>query len=263
MAKTMNLSYLVRRSAGITLPVLVFLTVPRSCLAQSPEAIFDSAGVCYERGEYPAAIDLYTQLVQQGFDDPRIWYNLGNAEFKAGHVGRSIRAYLRAQRLAPRDPDIEANLQFVQLYAVDKLEKPGKLFLLGWADRLSGHFTLSEWLAVTGILFFCLIGLAGLKIWFGRAGRAAWYWLGLGFFLWLLTIGGAARHYRDLYLRERGVVVVAETDVRGGPGDDYTLQFVGHDGLLFTIDRLESNWYLVTFANGMKGWVLAEAAESI
>jgi uncharacterized protein YgiM (DUF1202 family) len=59
------------------------------------------------------------------------------------------------------------------------------------------------------------------------------------------------------------VVVVAETDVRGGPGDDYTLQFTGHDGLLFTIDRLESDWYLVTFTNGMKGWVLAEAVESI
>jgi hypothetical protein len=135
------------------------------------------------------------------------------------------------------------------------LEHSGRLFILQWADRIAGHFTLWEWLVSAAILLTILAVLASIKIWFDRGGRAGWYWLGVGVFLWILTIGGAARRYHDDYLLERGVVVVAETDVRGGPGEDYTLQFTGHDGLLFVINRRESDWYLVSFANGIKGWI--------
>ncbi|MFC1476108.1 tetratricopeptide repeat protein [Candidatus Zixiibacteriota bacterium] len=239
------------------------IAVLSPCRAQSTAAVFDSATARYERGDYAGALAQYSALVQQGFDDPRIWYNLGNAQFKSGHLGLAIRAYLRAQRLAPRDPDIDANLQFVQLYTADKLEQSGRLFILGWADHFAGRFTLWEWLISAGILLFVLAILAGLKVWFDRGGRAGWYWLGFGLLLWVLTIGGAARCYHDDYFLERGVVVVAETDVRGGPGEDYTLQFTGHDGLLFVIDRLESDWYLVTFANGIKGWIQVSDVELI
>lgn len=246
---------------GLVCP-LNFIVLP-SCHAQSAAATFDSATACYERGDYPGAVAHFAELTRQGFDDLRIWYNMGNAEFKAGHLGLAIRAYLRAQRLAPRDPDVEANLQFIQLYTADKLEQSGRLFLLGWADHLAGRFTLREWLVVAGILLCLLALLAGIKVWFDLGGRAGWYWLGFGLLLWVLTIGGAARRYHDDYFLKSGVVVVAETDVRGGPGDDYTLQFSGHDGLLFTIDRQESNWYLVTFANGIKGWLQVVAVTRI
>jgi tetratricopeptide (TPR) repeat protein len=240
-----------------------FFAFPELSGAQSAAAVFDSAGACYESGDYDCAVTGYSSLVDQGYDDPRIWYNLGNAEFKAGRLGYAIKAYLRARRLAPRDPDINANLQFVRLYTVDKLEESGRLFILGWADLISAKYTLREWLAAAGVLFSVLILLTILKVWFGRTGRAGWYWFGFGLFLWLLIIGGAARHYRDEYMRQRGVVVVKETDVRGGPGDDYTLQFTGHDGLLFTIDRQESGWYLVSFENGVKGWVIQDATAQI
>lgn len=236
---------------------------PRQVAAQSAGAVFDTATACYERGDYDGAVRHYSSLVEQGYDDERIWYNLGNAQFKAGRLGQAIKAYLRARRLAPRDPDIKANLEFVRLYAVDKLETSGRLFILGWTDQLSARFTLREWLTAAGALFSLLVVLTILKVWFGRVGRAGWYWLGIGVFIWLLVLGGGARHYRDEYMRDRGVVVVKETDVRGGPGDDYTLQFTGHDGLLFTIDRQESGWYLVSFENGVKGWVIQDAVERI
>jgi len=255
--------YLSRRIKALAFISAVLIFVPRAAMAQDAGAVFDTATACYERGDYEGAARQYSSLVEQGYDDDRIWYNLGNAQFKAGRLGHTIKAYLRARRLAPRDPDITANLEFVRLYAVDKMEKSGRLFVLGWADRLSARYTLREWLTAAGILFSLLVSLTILKVWFGRGGRAGWYWLGVGVFLWLLVLGGGARHYRDEYMRDRGVVVVKETDVRGGPGDDYTLQFTGHDGLLFTIDRQESGWYLVSFENGVKGWVIQEAVERI
>ncbi len=231
--------------------------------AQSPDRLVDSAAVYYQRGEYEAAADMYQAVINRGIDDPRVWYNLGNAEFKSGNMGKAIKAYLRAQRLAPRDPDIEANLQFVRLYAADKIEPAQQFFIAGWADWFADHFTFGEWLTVSTSLFLILIILTSLKIWSNRHGHAAWYWLGVGVVLWLIVLGGAARRYHDEFLRDRGVVVVDETPVRGGPGSEYTLQFTGHDGLVFTIERSENNWLLVSFQNGVKGWLRQDAIELI
>ncbi len=262
LAETIHLT----RTGLVALAVLgivMMLVCPSAVMAQDVSAVFDSAGTQYERGDYPAAVALYTDLLDQGYDDPVIWYNLGNAYFKAGQLGRSIKAYLRARRLAPRDPDINANLQFVRLYSADRLDRSGRLFVLGWADTISRWLTLNEWMTLAGALFFTLCLLASLKLWLFPRGRAGWYWLGVGGFVWLLVLGGGFRHYRDEYVLRRGVVTVAETDVRGGPGEDYTLQFTGHDGLVFTIDRVESDWLLVTFENGVKGWVASSAIEPI
>ncbi len=243
--------------------VLAFICLPQFVAAQSPARLVDSASVYYQRGDYEAAAAMYRAVINQGIDDARVWYNLGNAEFKSGKMGKAIKAYLRAQRLAPRDPDIEANLQFVRLYATDKIESNGALFIAGWADWFADHFTFGEWITVSTLLFLVLVILAALKIWYHRHGRAGWYWLGVGVFLWLIVLGGAARRYHDEFIRERGVVIVEETPVRGGPGSDYTLQFTGHDGLVFTVDRREENWLLVSFENGVKGWLNADAVERI
>ena len=43
---------------------------------------------------------------------PALLFNYGNAEFKAGHLGKAIAAYRRAELLAPRDAEIRANLAF-------------------------------------------------------------------------------------------------------------------------------------------------------
>jgi len=248
---------------AILLPIAVLMVLSNQCAAQDAGAVFDSAAALYGQGNYAAAVEQYELLLRQGYNDARIWYNLGNAEFKAGHLGRATRAYVRSRRLAPRDPDVNANLEFVRLYAVDKLEKSGGLFLRAWADRLSAHYTQGEWLMATGLLFMVLATLAAGRVWFGRGGRTIWYWLGFGLFIWLLMLGGASRNYRDERALDRAVVVVAETDVRGGPGEEYTLQFTGHDGLLCAIDRSEGDWHLVTFENGVKGWLKADALQRI
>lgn len=262
-ASVLCLTPLGRWMAGILCIFSSIMLVPAWGVAQDAGAVFDSAAALYGRGEFARAAEQYELLLRQGYNDARIWYNLGNAQFKAGHLGRAGKAYLRARRLSPRDPDILANLDFIRLYAVDKLEKSGRLFLLAWADRLSVRYTLGEWLAAAGLLFLVLVVLTAARVWFGWGGRTVWSWLSFGLLIWLLTIGGAIRNYRDEYVRQRAVVVVAETDIRGGPGEEYTLQFAGHDGLLCTVDRREGGWYLVTFENGVKGWLKADALERI
>jgi SH3-like domain-containing protein len=52
-------------------------------------------------------------------------------------------------------------------------------------------------------------------------------------------------------------------EVRSGPGDDFILQFTGHEGLEFRVDEEAEGWYRISLPNGIKGWIPQEAVEII
>ena len=75
---------------------------------------FDQANKLYEEGKYSEAAAMYEKAVKAGQVSAALCFNLGNASFKAGQSGRALVWYRRAEALSPRDPDIQANLQFVR-----------------------------------------------------------------------------------------------------------------------------------------------------
>src|SRR4051812_44427531 len=60
-----------------------------SALAQSPAAAFDNANRLYEQGKFGDAAAAFEKLVQSGHVSEAIYYNWGNALFKAGNLGRA------------------------------------------------------------------------------------------------------------------------------------------------------------------------------
>src|SRR5579863_4317233 len=83
---------------------------------------FKSANQLYDAGKYGESAALYEKI------EPKtayVYYNLGNAHFREGKLGLAILDYERARRLAPRDPDIVANLRFAeQRLGVDDVNAP-------------------------------------------------------------------------------------------------------------------------------------------
>lgn len=74
-------------------------------------------------------------------------YNLGNAYARAGQPALAILNYERASLLAPDDPDIEANLDFVRTAA--KQPSPPRTRLIRMLTSLPP--TLTAWLGVLGV----------------------------------------------------------------------------------------------------------------
>ena len=68
------------------------------------------ANQLYNTGSYAEAAQVYEQLLSQGMTHSSLYYNLGNAFYVQGDLGRAILNYQRAARLDPRDPEIRANL---------------------------------------------------------------------------------------------------------------------------------------------------------
>jgi tetratricopeptide (TPR) repeat protein len=229
----------------------IFAAVISICTAYASEAAtdFDSANRLYEKGDYAGAAAAYQKLEASGRASPALLFNLGNAYFKNGQVGRAIAAYRQAEQMAPRDPDIRANLKFV-LGAV-----PGNNTRVSGIDRALELLTLNErgfWTAIA------------LWVWFGclALGQA---WPSLKNHLRALITAAAifaicfgAWYAQGLIARatERKVVVIAPTAVvRFGPLDESQVSFNVRDGNELKLLGAKDKWLQVADASNRSGWI--------
>jgi uncharacterized protein YraI len=59
------------------------------------------------------------------------------------------------------------------------------------------------------------------------------------------------------------VVVEIDAEVKCGPGPDYTVEFVIHEGTEVMYGRASGGWTEVTVTRELKGWVLSRAIEPV
>jgi tetratricopeptide (TPR) repeat protein len=253
-------------NALLRLAILVLVLAPFGKVrAQDPSVVFNDAVAHYQRGHFDSAAAGFTRIVQGGIDDPRVWYNLGNSHFKSGHIGASLIAYRRGMRLAPRDADLVANYRYARLFAADKIEPVGELFISKWWRVLVDRISINEARWIAALVFWLAACATVWRFWPDQSRRAAFpMWVvGAIWAIWLLATGASATCYARDVVSKDGFVIATQSDVRGGPGNEYTLQFVAHDGLAGTIERTESGWHLVRFPNGLKGWLQTGAFETL
>lgn len=242
--------------------LLVLLAIPGGAVAGSFDYTFEQANQLYIDGEYAAAITEYNKILQAGYHSAELYYNLGNAYFREGHLGQAIANYLRARRLDPRDDDILANLQFARQYTIDKIEITGQTILLDYINRFFDSFSLNE-IAVVAALFYLLTAVFVLVRFIYR-----WYYMPTPIFVAVVVIFVIAGIFtavkvdRDVLTR-KGVVLAEQVEVKSGPDEDFKSKFTAHAGLTFNIDREESGYYWVNFENRLKGWIRKQAATEI
>src|ERR1700690_263593 len=83
---------------------------------------FKAANQLYDASKFAEAAATYEKIEPK---TAHVYYNLGNAWFRQNKLGLAILNYARANRLAPRDPDILANLKFAQQrLGVDDINTP-------------------------------------------------------------------------------------------------------------------------------------------
>jgi hypothetical protein len=241
-------------------------------LAGSPSATavekMRTANRLYEADQIDLAMQAYEQLAGQGVVDSTLFYNLGNAYFKQGDSGRAILTYRRAQELAPRDPDIKANLALARAQAVDEFEPAGEAGLLSqYGQTVRDLFTLNEvaMAALAGWILFVFLLILFISTRPGSAWRrvlryaltAAAVVLVVG----VLSLGST------LYLeqsRSEGVVVAAKVDVTSGPGAQYVTEFTLHSGAEVDLIEVRPNWvHLALPGSELEGWVPANAIEPV
>ena len=125
------------------------------------------------RAEYRESAALLESLLVDGFRNGAVYYNLGNAYFRAGEYGRAIAAYRKAKPYRPRDPYLEANLRQALSVAPGRLAEPPPPWwthVLFWSGWLS--FPEKAYASFAGFLLAALAACAAVFLRWPRL-----YWI--------------------------------------------------------------------------------------
>lgn len=222
------------------------------------------ANRAYEEGDYATAVDGYREALVLGLEHPIVLYNLGNAYHKRGELGLAIHAYLRAERLAPRDDAIARNLARARSQMEDQeISSHTVPTVLRPVTGLRDFFSLDEW--SRWLVLFVTLGCAVAVVGHWRPGAFRWRRRILAGTLTLAVLSAAmvtTQFYRERVV-ERAVVVESEVEVRSGPGRDYDLAFRIHAGLLVDVAERRDDWVRVDLGGELVGWVPADRLRSL
>ena len=244
--------------------LLIFLVSVCQVCGQllSVNSLFEQGNTAYQNEDYSKAIDCYEQIIKSGTTNHKVYYNLGNAYFKEGVLGKAITNYNRALKLSPRDEDASANLKFARLFATDKIQEKNQHFFSRQAKRFTDFWSLNELGLFVTLAYFGLIALILFRICYRLNKRA--FTLIAPILIFLVAIGGLGftLKLQNVSL-EKGVILENEVDIKSGPGQDWTSQLVAHQGLELAIKGEVEGWYQVSLPNQIIGWVPKVAVEKI
>lgn len=241
--------------------IIILSLFEAQAYTESATALFQKGNESYETGNFDQAIEQYQKIIDLGVKNSKVFYNLGNANFRKNQLGKAVLNYRRALTLDPRDDDSMANLRFVKLFTLDKIEEQRVNPLSNLLHWFLNLLSVDELTILVSLSYFLSIAL-GILILF-RKSKKPWVF-GLIIFLVIFILSSsslATKLYFDSI--KNGVLIEPQAEVRSGPGKDYTLQFTGHEGLEFQINEEAEGWYRISLPNGVKGWIPKDAVEII
>ena len=233
--------------------------------AEHPDSLFAEGNRLYAAGDYNGAVARYETLVDDGYVEAAVYYNLGNAHFKLNNLASSILYYEKARKLAPGDPDIRKNLAFLNLGITDRIQPLPEFFIDSWWRGLLFSTSLTTWSVLAVLCWLAAFGLliVYLYVWQPRLKRAAFY-SGIataGLALLLLVMAYSQHRMR---IDDGGAIVFSsQATVRSAPSDSEKTLFVIHEGTKVEIVARVGDWLRVSLPNGHEGWIEAEAVKRI
>ena len=213
------------------------------------------------RDLYERAALRYERIAREGgVSNGKLFYNIGNAWFLAGDIGRAILNYRRARELIPGDPNLEQNLRYARTTRLDSFEETQQAIVL--RTLLFWHYDLSP--GARSLLFAILGGL----FWTGAAvrlirpswiPRPALIVIGI---LAILFLGSLLAEGFSGTGRDAGVIVAQQVTARKGDGDSYEPSFQEplHAGTEFRLLQSRDEWYQVELSDGRQCWIPQHSA---
>jgi tetratricopeptide (TPR) repeat protein len=281
----------MKRAVVVVFAVLLAMSAGRSVAETTgvhtaePESLFAAANAAYEAGAYADAIEMYSGVAQLGIVNSDLYYNLANAYFKSGDLGRSVLWYERSLRIEPRDDDARANLAMVRSLLRDQQLIPPRGGVRNAALAWHRGLSTGESVAVASA-FYGLFCLAGLCLIFRRTPIVSGVYRVVSWVsparlfgltmtqdmvlamvttavIALVFAGSAYTKAQDTRAAQRGVVVSEEVTVFSGPSDESTIQFRIHEGTIVSVRDGRSGWVRVDLPGDLSGWVEERTVERI
>ena len=229
------------------------------------ESTLKEAEEAYAKEDYTQAIELYESVLKSYGESAMVYYNLGNAYYKAGKVAPAILNYERALLLNPGDSDTRFNLQVARQKTVDKIEPIGGFFLTRWIGTVEDVYSADGW-AKWGVASFLLFIGCLVLFFFSKWIRLKkiGFFAGICFLLISLVANLFADSQQDKLLHRADAIVFASTvTVKSSPDASGTDLFILHEGTKVTIKSTLGEWSEIQLEDGNVGWMPSKEIQQI
>jgi len=245
-----------RKSLVALCCAMIYAFVAAAAVAQS-DPQFAKANQDYAQGHFKEAIDGYETLVRSGQWSANLFYDLGNAYFRAADFGRAILNYERALALDRHHPEAAANLQIARDEArALEMQQSG-------LERYLHFASLNQYSITAAVAFwvgtFCIVRLIFLR---RRSART------LALSILSLTVCALAilAIYRiDYGSKGRGLAIVTGKDVQArlATADTANSVLALPEGSEIKILSTRGDWIYAALPNNLRGWIPAKSTELV
>lgn len=245
----------IDRLSFILLLFVILLYAGRVTYAQSPQQTFNRANELYQHHAYDSAAKLYENLIAQGYQNSELYYNAGNANYKARHAGYAVYYFEKALQHSPGNDVIEHNLQLAHQLATNKIDQVPTLFFIRWWHQLLHLHRANGWLTGSIILFWVVLFFLGWRWLKPPASRWTRWIVILSALLFCLYLSGAIgtwyRSVHELY----AVVIIPDQVVKAAPDTNSSDVLDIHEGLKVKVIDSVGDWKKILLENDKEGWV--------
>ena len=246
----------MKLSALFQIAILFLLSLPKAAGASNEgpnrtgDELFAKANSEFGAGSFKAAITDYNAIIHSGEWSANLFYDLGNAYFRAGDFGRAILNYDRALRLDRHHPEADANLRIARDQAHSLELSPPLL------ERYLNLATANFFAVIAAIFFWLTIILLIL-----RPGRVLWMVAGL----FLTALCGFAAYRLENGSRGQGLAIVTagNAEARVATTDTSRSVLALPPGSEVLILQERGDWNYAALPNDQRGWIAANAVEKV
>ena len=252
--------------ATMILSLLLLVSVGARAAQSYPDSLWNAGVEAYTAGDYASALQDWEEVRSAGLMSRELYYNLGNAYFKAGEIAPAILWYERALRLDPSDADVRYNLEFARSQTQDRIEEVPEIFFEAWGHSMCYLLPSNTWAVLSLVFLACTVALALLFLLGSTRGRRR-----LGFFagiaallLTFLSWDFAQWQRTEALQQNRAIVMRPVSSVKSSPSADTAKDlFILHEGTSVKILDTVSGYTNIEIADGRQGWLPSKDIEII
>jgi tetratricopeptide (TPR) repeat protein len=221
------------------------------------DATFVKANADYAAGHFREAIAGYESLVRERQWNATLFYDLGNAYFRAHDLGRAILNYERALALDPSQPEAQANLRLGrdQARALELTKS--------WPETHLDFLTLRQFAWTGAAAFWCCAFIIG-ALYFAQRRPAVWIFALL--LLGVICLGSVFAVYAfETGSAGRGLAIVTGKNIQArlATAENAGTVLALPPGSEIKLLSTRGNWIYAALPNELRGWIPAESAEAV
>ena len=250
------------RRTAVSLVIVLFIAgFGQPCFVYAaPADDWTRGNEAYVTGDYSGAIAAYNDILDEGLVSSKLLYNLGNAYFKNGQLGRAILQYNRALILKPGDGDTRWNLEIAESRVKVRIEPVPQFFLARWVGVLRGTIGVDGWAVVALVMLAVAAGATLLYLLAGRRilRKTGFYGAVVAVVMFIIAFCFSA-----VRPPVEAIVMSEAATVKSAPDAAARDAFILYEGTKVQIVSTLGVWSEIEIADGNKGWIASAAIETI